>query len=73
MGILVFAFCFVGGVAFQDEPTAAIILAVVGVVAIIYNVFFMKEHVFSEEEKKELFKAYLVNGKNSQIVISFSH
>lgn len=73
LGILVFAFCFVGGVAFQDEPTAAIILAVVGVVAIIYNVFFMKEHVFSEEEKKELFKAYLVNGKNSQIVISFSH
>ncbi len=69
MGILIFAFCFVGGVAFQDEPTAAIIIAIVGGVAIIYNVFFMKEHVFSEEEKKELFKAYLVNGKI--IIINF--
>lgn len=68
IGIFIFAFCFVGGIAFQDEPTAAIVIAVVGGFAIIYNVFFMKEHVFSEEEKKELFKAYLVNGKNITII-----
>ncbi len=64
VGIIIFAFCAVGGAAFQESFVPIIIIGVVAVMSVIYFIFFSGEHVFSEEERKELFKAYLVNGKS---------
>lgn len=64
LGIIIFTFCFISAAAFTDTQYVA--LTIVGAVAIVsafYFIFFSGEHIFSEEEKEELFKAYLVNGK----------
>ncbi len=63
VGIFIFAFCFIGGAIFQETTVPIIVISVVAVLAVVYFIFFAGEHVFSEEEREELFKAYLVNGK----------
>jgi amino acid transporter len=63
VGIVIFVFCAVGAAAFRESFIPIIVIGVVAVLAVIYFIFFSGEHVFSEEEREELFKAYLVNGK----------
>mmetsp|Transcript_3411 Transcript_3411/g.3732 ORF Transcript_3411/g.3732 Transcript_3411/m.3732 type:complete len:626 (-) Transcript_3411:378-2255(-) len=61
VGIFIFFVCFVGGVGFQKSYIPGVTIIAVVIVSVIYFVFFSTEHHFSEEEKNELFKAYLVN------------
>jgi amino acid transporter len=63
VGILIFLLCFVGGMAFQDSYIPGTMVIAVAVISALYFIFFSKGQTFSEEEKDELFKAYLVNGK----------
>lgn len=63
-GIMIFSCCFIGGAFFQyDRYVAITIIIVVAFLAFLYFLFISGPQVFSEEEKQELFKAYLVNGK----------
>jgi L-asparagine transporter-like permease len=65
MGIIVFLTCIVGTLGFQpnDYIPAAILIGFTLMVLGIFWVFLRGTHEFSDEEKEELFKAYLVNGK----------
>ncbi len=62
VGIFIFFVCFAGGVGFQKSYFPGVTIIAVVIISVIYFVFFSTEHHFSEEEKNELFKAYLVNG-----------
>lgn len=63
-GIIVFAFSFIGGIAYSVSYIPGVIIIGVVVFSSFYFIFFSKEQTFSDEERDELFKAYLVNGKN---------
>lgn len=66
VGIGIFLFCFISSVGYaSDNYISIFIIVVITVLSLIYFVFFSGEQIFSEEEKEELFKAYLVNGKYS--------
>lgn len=65
-GIAIFGCCFIGGAFFQTGSyVAIIIISITAVLGFLYFFLLSRSHVFSEEEKQELFKAYLVNGKNT--------
>lgn len=69
LGIVIFVFCFVGGFAFQDENYIAIVIIIsIALFSIIYFIFFSGEQSFSEEEKEQLFKAYIMNGKRDLLI-----
>ncbi len=63
VGILIFLLCFAGGMAFQPSYIPGTMVIAVAVLSAVYFIFFSKGQTFSEEEKDELFKAYLVNGE----------
>lgn len=63
VGILIFVFCFIGAAIFQETIVPIVTVIVIAVFAVIYYLFLSGEHIFSEEEREELFKAYLINGK----------
>lgn len=72
IGIMIFGCCFIGGALFQYDRFVSIgIILVTGLLAFLYFLFLSGEHVFSEEEKQELFKAYLVNGMFSSFYLVF--
>ena len=62
IGILIFGFCMVGLLGFQESGYVAIVV-LSGISLIIIGIFkfiLKGSHEFSEEEKNELFKAYLI-------------
>lgn len=65
IGIMIFMFCLIAALGFRGSRYLSVVfLVVVTIGIIIVNQVFLKGmNKFSEEEKNELFKAYLINGK----------
>lgn len=62
-GIIVFSFSFIGGLAYSVSYIPGVMIIGVVFFSSFYFIFFSKGQTFSDEERDELFKAYLVNGK----------
>eukprot|EP00599_Poterioochromonas_sp_BG-1_P003192 CAMPEP_0173133276 /NCGR_PEP_ID=MMETSP1105-20130129/633_1 /TAXON_ID=2985 /ORGANISM="Ochromonas sp., Strain BG-1" /LENGTH=397 /DNA_ID=CAMNT_0014044919 /DNA_START=630 /DNA_END=1823 /DNA_ORIENTATION=+ len=61
VGVLIFLLCGISVVAFQSEGYVELVfLALVSVLVIVVYVWVLGAQEFSEEEKNELFKAYLI-------------
>jgi amino acid transporter len=78
LGIAVFLICIIGTVGFHDDVShvflPCIILVVCSVCSLLFYYFYLQHyHMFSDEEKEELFKAYLINGNNYDIVLLITH
>lgn len=62
--IMIFILCIIGDTGFQQDEGAVIFVVGVSLLIIpIYYFFISPKLMFSDEEKEELFKAYLINGK----------
>ena len=62
-GILIFIICLIGTIGFENDDYIPIVFVIIASICIfLYFLIFMRSKlVFSEEEKDELFKAYLIN------------
>jgi amino acid transporter len=70
LGIGIFTLCMISVIGFQGTSGYASVMVVAGLSAILVFIFrtvLKGSHEFSEEEKNELFKAYLITGKYLQI------
>lgn len=65
LGIIIFILCMIAALGFQNHGYSEFILLVlVSLTIIVFYVWVLGTQEFSEEEKNELFKAYLISGKN---------
>lgn len=67
IGLIIFILSFVGTVSSPKGGYISIVIIVgISVMIVLFFIFHVgKKHIFSEEEKEELFKAYLMNGKKN--------
>lgn len=63
-GFVIFAICFISVCGFQDTYHAISVFVIgSGILSAYYYVIVRKRQIFSEEERKVMFKAYVVKGK----------
>ena len=74
VGMIIFAMNMISACFFQGTATyaALIIICCFFVIAVLFYIFYMgKRQTFSDEEKQQMFKAYLLNGKRIELVFLF--
>jgi len=75
LGLFIFLILIIALIGFEDggDIAVAVALGVTIIMTVVFVLFIANHQVFSDEEKDELFKAYLINGKALFLLIHFCY